>query len=204
MQQGFFSVQQSCPQCKGQGNVITDPCSSCNGMGMVKEEKTLSVKIPAGVDDGDQVRLSGEGESGGPGTTTGDLYVQVRMKKHEIFERHGDDLYCEVPVSFPSLALGGELEVPTLTGRANLKIPAESQTEKVFRLKGKGVKNVRNGNQGNLYCKVVVETPVKLTKQQKELLNKFEFSLKEGGNRHSPRSGSWGDRIKSFFDELVP
>jgi molecular chaperone DnaJ len=204
MQQGFFSVQQTCPQCKGQGKVITDPCSSCQGQGMVREEKTLSVKIPAGVDDGDQVRLSGEGESGGPGSSPGDLYVQVRMESHEIFERNGDDLYCEVPISFTKLALGGDLEVPTLSGRANLKVPTESQTDKVFRLKGKGVRNVRNGNQGDLYCKVVVETPVKLNKEQKSLLQNFEKSLGEGGNRHSPRSSSWSDRIKSFFDELVP
>jgi len=171
---------------------------------MVKEEKKLSVKIPAGVDDGDQVRLSGEGESGGPGASPGDLYVQVRMQKHEIFERQGDDLYCEVPVGFTKMALGGEIEVPTLSGRANLKVPAESQSEKVFRLRGKGVRNVRNGNQGDLYCKVVVETPVKLTREQKSMLKDFETSIADGGNRHSPRSGSWSDRIKSFFDELVP
>ena len=184
--------------------MIKDPCQDCQGQGMVQEEKTLSVKIPAGVDDGDQVRLSGEGESGGPGTTPGDLYVQVRMKKHDIFERNGDDLYCEVPVSLTTMALGGDLEVPTLSGRANLKIPAESQSEKVFRLRGKGVRNVRNGNQGDLYCKVVVETPVKLTREQKDLLKQFEDTLQQGGSRHSPRSGSWADKIKSFFDEIVP
>ena len=203
MQQGFFSVQQACPNCKGQGKVITDPCASCHGQGMVRDEKTLSVKIPAGVDEGDQVRLSGEGESGGPGTTPGDLYVQVRIRKHPIFDRDGDDLYCEVPISFSAMALGGEIEVPTLSGRANLKIPAETQSEKVFRLRGKGVRNVRNGNQGDLYCKIVVEVPVNLTKQQKELLKEFDKSLSEGGNRHSPRSGSWTDKIKSFFDDLV-
>jgi molecular chaperone DnaJ len=197
-------VQQTCPNCKGQGKTITDPCSSCNGQGLVKEEKTLSVKIPAGVDEGDQVRLSGEGESGGPGTTPGDLYVQVKMIRHEIFEREGDNLYCEVPVSYAKVVLGGELEIPTLSGRAKLKIPAESQSEKVFRLRGKGVRNVRSGNQGDLYCKVVVETPVNLTKEQKKLLKSLEKSLAEGGNRHSPRSSSWKDKIKSFFDELVP
>ncbi len=204
MQQGFFSVQQTCPKCKGQGKVISDPCSSCGGRGMVKEEKTLSVKIPAGVDEGDQVRLSGEGESGGPGSTPGDLYVQVRTKKHPIFERDADNLYCEVPVSFITVSLGGELEIPTLSGRASLKIPAESQSEKVFRLRGKGVKNVRSGNQGDLYCKVVVETPVNLTKRQKKLLEEFGKSLEDDSGRHSPRSRSWTGKIKSFFDELVP
>lgn len=204
MQQGFFSVQQTCPHCKGQGQVISDPCTSCSGQGVVKEEKTLSVKIPAGVDEGDQVRLSGEGESAGQGTSPGDLYVQVKIKKHDIFERDGDNLYCEVPISYAKLALGGELEIPTLSGRTKLKIPAESQTERVFRLRGKGVRNVRNGKQGHLDCKVVVETPVNLTKEQKKLLKDFEQNISEGGNRHSPRSSSWTDKIKSFFDEMVP
>ena len=202
-QQGFFSVQQTCPSCQGQGKVISDPCSSCHGRGLVQVEKTLSVKIPAGVDDGDQVRLSGEGESGGPGTVNGDLYVQVRLKKHDIFEREGDDLYCEVPVGFTTMALGGSIEIPTLSGRANLKIPYESQSGRVFRLRDKGVKNVRNGRQGDLYCKVVIETPVNLTKEQKKILAELDKSIKRGGGRHSPRGSSWTDRIKSFFDELV-
>jgi len=170
---------------------------------MVRDEKTLSVKIPAGVDEGDQVRLGGEGESGGPGSRTGDLYVQVRIKPHDLFERDGDNLYCEVPISYPTMALGGSIEVPTLSGRATIKIPAETQTEKLFRLRGKGVRNVRNGNVGDLYCKVTVETPVNLTRKQKDILKQLETVLAEGGDRHSPRSGSWTSRIKSFFDDLV-
>ncbi len=203
MQQGFFSIQQTCPKCRGQGTVITDPCRNCHGQGIVAEEKTLSVKIPAGVDDGDQVRLTGEGERGDSGSKPGDLYVQVQMKKHNIFERNGDHLYCEVPVSFTTIALGGELTIPTLSGRANLKVPAESQSGKIFRLRGKGVRNVRNGNQGDLCCKVVVETPVKLSKAQKDLLKQFDKTLQQDGSKHSPRSGSWSDKIKSFFDEIV-
>ena len=203
MQQGFFSVQQSCPQCRGRGSVITDPCASCKGQGRVRDEKTLSVKIPAGVDEGDQVRLGGEGESNAPGGGAGDLYVQVRIKPHPIFERDADNLYCEVPVSFATMALGGALEIPTLSGRANLKVPAASQSEKIFRLRGKGVRNVRNGNQGDLYCKVVVETPVHLTARQKELIAEFGASIADGGARHAPRSSSWTNKIKTFFDDLV-
>ena len=199
MQQGFFSVQQTCPHCRGQGEIISDPCSSCRGQGVVREEKTLAVKIPGGVDDGDQIRLSEEGEYGGPGVQSGDLYVQVRTLKHEIFERRGNDLYCEMPVTFTTMALGGELDIPTLTGRAKLKIPPESQSDKVFRLGGKGVRNVRNGKLGDLYCKTVVETPVKLTTDQKSLLRKLKHSLEKDAGRHSPRSGSFAERIKSFF-----
>ncbi len=203
MQQGFFSVQQTCRQCRGQGSVITDPCASCKGAGLVRDEKTLSVKIPAGVDEGDQVRLSGEGESGARGVSPGDLYVQVRIKPHPIFLRDGDNLYCEVPVSFACLALGGTLEIPTLSGRANIKMPAESQSEKIFRLRGKGVRNVRNGNQGDLHCKVVVETPVNLTAKQKKMIAEFGESIAAAGGRHAPRSSSWSDKIKTFFDDLV-
>jgi len=202
MQQGFFSVQQTCPQCRGRGDLITDPCASCGGGGLVREEKTLSVKIPAGVDAGDQVRLSGEGEGAAAGPA-GDLYVQVRLARHAIFERDGDNLYCEVPVSFTTMALGGSLEIPTLSGRANLKVPAESQSEKIFRLRGKGVRNVRSGRQGDLYCKVVVETPVNLTAKQKELLKHFDQSLAAADHRHAPRSSSWRNKIKTFFEDLV-
>ena len=203
MQQGFFSVQQTCPTCRGQGTTINDPCPTCHGSGQKQKTKTLSVKVPAGVDDGDQIRLAGEGESGGKGGVAGDLYVVIRLKPHPIFNREGNDLYCEMPVSFSVLTLGGELEVPTLGGRAILKIPAESQTEKVFRLRNKGVKNVRNGVVGDLYCKVSIETPVNLTKQQKERLREFETSINNGGARHSPRSSSWTDKLKSFFDDIV-
>jgi len=203
MQQGFFSVQQTCPHCRGHGSVVTDPCGPCGGRGLVREEKTLSVKIPAGVDEGDEVRLTGEGERDAPGAAPGDLYVQVRIAKHSIFERDGDNLYCEVPVDFAAMALGGALEIPTLSGRANLKVPSESQSEKVFRLRGKGVRNVRSGGYGDLYCKVVVEIPVNLTAKQKELIKTFAKSIAAGGRRHTPRSSSWTEKIKTFFDGLV-
>ncbi len=204
MQQGFFSVQQTCPQCKGDGKIVTDPCGTCHGQGRVRENKKLSVKIPAGVDVGDQIRLSGEGESGGANGINGDLYVSVNLKKHPIFERDGVDLHCSVPISYSTLALGGELEVPTLEGRAKLKIPAGTQSGKLFRLRGKGVKNVRNASFiGDLYCKVHVETPVNLTKKQKELLEELDASIQEGGSKHSPEESSWADKIKSFFDDIV-
>ena len=204
IQQGFFSVQQTCPQCHGKGTIISDPCEDCHGQGRVKENKKLSVKIPAGVDEGDQIRLSGEGESAGSGGVNGDLYVSVSLKKHAIFTREGVDLHCSVPVSYGTLALGGELDVPTLDGRAKLKIPAGTQSGKLFRLRGKGVKNVRNASfVGDLYCEVHVETPVNLTKRQKELLEEFESTLDEGGRKHSPEESSWSDKIKSFFDDIV-
>ncbi|MBX2847618.1 MAG: molecular chaperone DnaJ [Acidiferrobacterales bacterium] len=204
IQQGFFSVQQTCPHCNGKGSQITDPCGDCHGQGRIKENKKLSVKIPAGVDEDDQIRLSGEGESAGAGGVNGDLYVTVSLKKHPIFAREGVDLHCSVPISYATLALGGELEVPTLEGRANLKIPAGTQSGKLFRLRGKGVRNVRNtGHIGDLYCEVQVETPVNLTKRQKELLNELDESLHNGGSKHSPNESSWADKIKSFFDDIV-
>ena len=204
MQQGFFSVQQTCPQCKGDGKMVSDPCTSCQGQGRVRENKKLSVKIPAGVDVGDQIRLSGEGESAGAGGVKGDLYVSISLKKHPIFVREGVDLHCQVPISYTTLALGGEVEVPTLEGRASLKIPIGTQSGKVFRLRAKGVKNVRNSSfVGDLYCKVKVETPVNLTKIQKELLEQLEESIQSGGSKHSPEESSWSDKIKSFFDDIV-
>ncbi len=202
MQQGFFTVQQTCPRCRGKGTLISDPCGTCHGQGRVEEEKTLSVKIPAGVDNGDRIRLSGEGEAGPNGGPAGDLYVEISVAPHAIFSRDGADLACEVPVSFATAALGGELEVPTLDGRVSLKIPAETQTGKVFRLRGKGVKPVRGGSVGDLLCRIEVETPVHLSKEQKELLKKFEASLQEGGSRHSPRQSHWLDAIKRFFDKV--
>ncbi len=204
IQQGFFSVQQTCPQCHGKGTVVTDPCGDCHGQGRIKENKKLSVKIPAGVDEGDQIRLSGEGESAGAGGVNGDLYVSVSLKEHPIFTRDGVDLHCNVPISYTTLALGGELEVPTLEGRAKLKIPAGTQSGKLFRLRGKGVKNVRNaGFVGDLYCEVSVETPVNLTKRQKELLQELDQTIQDGGSKHNPQNSSWSDKIKSFFDDLV-
>jgi molecular chaperone DnaJ len=199
MQQGFFSVQQTCPNCRGSGKVITDPCPDCRGNGRVQKTKTLSVKVPAGVDTGDQIRLAGEGEAGEHGGPAGDLYVQVKLKPHDIFKREDDDLYCEMPVSIATAALGGELVVPTLDGRASIKVPAGTQSEKLFRLKGKGVRNVRSGHVGDLYCRVSIETPVNLTDEQQQLLKQFEESLKQGGSKHSPREQSWLDKIKGFF-----
>jgi molecular chaperone DnaJ len=199
MQQGFFSIQQTCPACRGSGKVIKSPCETCHGQGRIKASKTLSVKVPAGVDEGDQIRLAGEGEAGESGAPAGDLYVQVRLKPHDLFKRDGDDLHCEMPVSFATATLGGDLEIPTLDGRASLKIPPGTQTGKVFRLRGKGVRNVRSHATGDLYCHTSVETPVHLNKRQKELLEEFEASLREGGARHSPREQSWVEKLKSFL-----
>lgn len=203
MQQGFFSLQQTCPHCQGSGTVITDPCQTCRGKGRVQERKTLSVKVPAGVDSGDRIRLAGEGEAGESGGPPGDLYVQVQVKQHPIFQREESNLYCDVPISFVDAALGGELEVPTLTGRVKLKIPSETQTGKMFRMRGKGVKPVRGGPIGDLFCKVTVETPVKLSRKQKDLLEEFSNEVASGGSRHSPQSHSWMDGVKKFFDSLA-
>ncbi|MBR9909695.1 MAG: molecular chaperone DnaJ [Gammaproteobacteria bacterium] len=200
MQQGFFSVQQTCPRCRGRGSVITDPCNTCHGQGRVEETKTLSVKVPPGVDTGDRIRLGGEGEAGPEGGPAGDLYVQVSVKPHEIFERDGKNLYCEVPVSIVDAALGGELDVPTLEGRVKLKVPAETQTGKMFRLRGKGVTPVRGGAAGDLMCRVVVETPVNLSHKQKELLKDFKESMK--GDKNSPKQDSWFEGMKNFFGDM--
>lgn len=197
MQQGFFSVQQTCPNCRGRGTVISNPCRKCHGQGRVEETKTLSVKVPPGVDTGDRIRLAGEGEAGMDGGPPGDLYVQVAVKPHEIFERDGKNLYCEVPIGFVDAALGGELEVPTLDGRVKLKVPPETQTGKLFRLRGKGVTPVRGGAPGDLLCRVVVETPVNLNSKQKELLREFQATMSD--NKNSPRQTSWFEGMKNFF-----
>jgi len=202
MQQGFFSVQQTCPRCRGSGKTVTDPCASCGGSGKARGNKTIAVKVPAGVDNGDRIRLSGEGEPGQNGGPPGDLYVNVVVKPHPIFTREESDLRCEVPIDFATAALGGELEVPTLEGRVVLKIPPETQTGKMFRLRGKGVRSVRGGGVGDLICRVAVETPVNLSKEQKELLENFRDSLSGGGTRHSPRAHSWLDGVKKFFEEM--
>jgi molecular chaperone DnaJ len=202
MQQGFFQVQQTCPNCRGKGKIITDPCTSCHGRGRKEQTKTLSVKVPPGVDTGDRIRLSGEGEAGPDGGPPGDLFVQMQVQSHAIFERDGRNLYCEVPINFAHAALGGELEVPTLEGRVKLKIPAETQTGKLFRLRGKGVKPVRGGATGDLLCRVVVETPIKLNKRQKELLEEFQGTLSDTGTRHSPRQSNWFEGVKNFFDDM--
>ena len=203
MQQGFFSVQQTCPQCRGTGQIISDPCNTCSGQGRVRRKKTISVKIPPGVDNGDRIRLSGEGEAGENNGPAGDLYVHILVKDHPIFERDANDLYCDVPISIATASLGGELEVPTLNGKVKLKIPSETQSGKMFRLRGKGVKSVRSSSTGDLLCRVMVETPVNLNKRQKELLQEFEASLQDNGNRHSPKASSWLDGVKNFFDSMT-
>lgn len=201
-QQGFFSVQQTCPQCHGNGKVITDPCPDCHGQGRIEEHKTLSVKIPAGVDTGDRIRLSGEGEAGLNGGPAGDLYVQLFVKEHELFAREGDNLFCNVPIRFTTAALGGEMEVPTLDGKVTLKIPPETQTGKKFRLRNKGVKSVRSASVGDLVCTVIVETPVNLSTRQRELLEELDQTMSEGGKRHSPKEHSWLDKAKGFIDDV--
>ena len=202
MSQGFFSVQQTCPECRGSGQVIKEPCIECNGQGRVRDHKTISVKVPPGVDTGDRIRLGSEGEPGENGGPAGDLYVNVRVKEHAIFKRDDADLFCDVPIGFVAAAMGGELEVPTLNGKVSLKIPAETQSGKVFRLRGKGVKTVRGSQTGDLLCKAIVETPVNLTQRQKALLQELDVSIQEGGKRHSPKESSWLDGVKSFFEDM--
>jgi len=201
MQQGFFSLQQTCPQCRGSGQIIKDPCPVCHGQGRVEEQKTLSVKVPAGVDNGDRIRLAGEGEAGDRGAPPGDLYVQISVKEHPIFVREDNDLYCEVPISFVTAALGGELEVPTLDGRVKLKIPPETQSGRLFKLRGKGVKSVRGGQVGDLLCRVLIETPVNLNQKQKDLLREFESTM-SGSSTHRPKEHSWLDGVKKFFEDI--
>ncbi len=200
MQQGFFSVQQTCPSCRGKGTIISDPCRDCHGHGRVEETKTLSVKVPPGVDTGDRIRLAGEGEAGADGGPSGDLYVQVSVKDHEFFQRDGKNLYCEVPISIFDACLGGELEVPTLDGRVKLKVPAETQTGKLFRMRGKGVVPVRGGSAGDLMCRVVIETPVNLSKKQKEVLQELKDGMK--GEKNSPKQESWFEGMKNFFGDM--
>ncbi len=202
MQQGFFSIQQTCPHCQGNGSLIKNPCPSCRGSGRVQETKTLSVKVPPGVDTGDRIRLANEGEAGEHGGPSGDLYVQVAVKDHAIFTREDNHLFCEVPISFAKAVLGGELEVPTLDSKVMLKIPAGTQTGKLFRMRGKGVKPVRGGPVGDLLCRVNVETPVNLTERQKEILKELDDSMCAGGATHSPHSSNWMDGVKSFFEGI--
>lgn len=199
MRQGFFSVQQTCPQCKGTGKLIPEPCVACHGVGKTKNNKTLEVKIPAGIDDGMRIRSTGNGEPGTNGGPPGDLYIEIRLKKHTIFERDGDDLHCVVPISFTRAALGGEIEVPTLTGKAAIDIPEGTQAAKQFRLRGKGLKGVRSSYPGDLYCHITVETPVKLTEHQRKLLKELDESLKKGGAKHSPSEEGWAEKLKNFF-----
>lgn len=204
MQNGIFSVQQTCPHCAGTGKTVANPCRTCHGEGRVNDERTLEVRIPAGVDNGDRIRLTGQGEAGPAGTVPGDLYVEVRVREHAIFTREGDDLFCEVPIRFAQATLGADLSVPTLGGEAEVSIPAETQTGKLFRLRGKGVKSVRSGRTGDLLCRVVVETPVKLTATQRELLEAFEATFEgDKAQTHSPRNRSWLDGVKKFWDRVT-
>ncbi len=202
MQQGFFSIQQTCPACKGVGTTITDPCTKCHGRGRVRKIRTLSVKIPGGVDDGDRIRLSGEGEAGRNGGPAGDLYVELQVKPHKIFSRDGANLSCEFPVSVATATLGGEIELPTLSGVVVLKIPAGTQSGKVFRLRGKGVTTVRDPRLGDLFAEIAVETPINLTVEQKRLLEKFDAAIQKGGDKHNPRADGWLDTVKRFFDRI--
>jgi molecular chaperone DnaJ len=199
MSQGFFSIQQTCPTCRGSGKVIPDPCTNCQGAGRIKQNKVLEVSIPAGIDEGQRIRLSGKGEPGMNGGPPGDLYVEIHIRPHDVFQRDGDDLHCEVPIGFPAATLGGEIEVPTLGGKASINVTEGTQTGKTFRLRGKGIKGVRASYPGDLYCHIVVETPVRLTDKQKKLLRELDASLADGGEKHSPRSKSFVDKMKGFF-----
>lgn len=204
IQRGIFAMQQSCPHCAGRGQIVQNPCVTCRGAGRVEETKVLSVKIPAGVDNGDRIRLSGEGEAGPAGTPPGDLYVEVRVREHPIFQRDGDDLHCEVPIRISQAALGDTVRVATLGGEAEIRIPAETQTGKLFRLRGKGVRSVRSRSEGDLYCRVVVETPVNLTADQRKLLEQFESTFTgEDARKHSPKSATFIDGVKGFWDRMT-
>jgi molecular chaperone DnaJ len=199
MRQGFFSVQQTCPHCRGTGKIIPEPCTSCQGQGRVKKQKTLEVKIPAGIDDGMRIRSTGNGEPGTNGGPAGDLYIEIRIKQHEIFERDGDDIHCTVPVGLVTAALGGAIEVPTLNSKVEIELPEGTQHGKTFRLRGKGIKGIRSSYPGDLYCHVTVETPVKLTEYQRKLLKELDDSFNKGGDKHSPNAKSWTDRVKDLF-----
>jgi molecular chaperone DnaJ len=200
--QGFFSIQQTCPHCGGAGATIEKPCRDCGGRGRTRKNKTLSVKIPAGVDTGDRIRLAREGEAGRNGGPPGDLYVDITVQAHPIFSREGQNLSCEVPISFATAVLGGSVEVPTLDGNVVLKVPAETQSGSLFRLRGKGVRSVRDSGVGDLFCRVQVETPVNLTGEQKERLRAFDEAIQGEGSRHSPRARSWFDGVKEFFERM--
>ena len=199
MRQGFFSIQQTCPQCHGSGKIIPEPCPTCHGQGRIKKNKTLEVKIPAGINEGMRIRSSGNGEPGPNGGPNGDLYIEIRMKPHDIFERDGDDLHCTVPIGMTSAALGGTIEVPTLGGKAEIDLPEGTQHGKTFRLRGKGIKGVRSSYPGDLYCHVSIETPIKLTEHQRKLLKELDESFRKAGDRHSPTAKTWSDRVKDLF-----
>ena len=202
IQQGFISLQQPCPHCRGQGTIIKNPCKTCHGRKRIEKLRKVSVKVPAGIDDGNRIRLTGEGEASPNGGPAGDLYIEVHVKPHPLFTREGNDLHCEAPLQFTQAALGSTIEVPTISGRVSIKIPPETQTGATFRLRGKGVKSLRGNRTGDLICKVKVETPVRLSQEQKTLLEKFSQSLAQGGERHNPKAVTWVNRIKQFFHNI--
>jgi molecular chaperone DnaJ len=200
-QQGFFTIERTCPTCHGGGRVIENPCRACGGQGRVRKEKTLSVTIPAGVEDGTRIRLAGEGEAGVRGGGPGDLYIFLAVKPHPIFQRDGANIHCRVPISMPSAALGGSIEVPTIDGdRAKVSIPAGTQTGHQFRLKNKGMSVLRAPSRGDMYVQVVVETPMNLNKRQQELLREFEKASDK--ERTNPESEGFFARVKEFFEDL--
>jgi molecular chaperone DnaJ len=199
LRQGFFSIQQTCPHCHGSGKIIPDPCTACGGAGKLKKQKTLEVKIPAGIAEGMRIRSAGNGEPGTNGGPAGDLYIEIRVRAHEIFERDGDDLHCTVPVGLTTAALGGTIAVPTLGSQAEIELPEGTQHGKTFRLRGKGIKGLRSSYPGDLYCHVLVETPVKLTEHQRKLLKELDESFRKSGDRHSPNAKSWTDKVKDLF-----
>ncbi|TAL21733.1 MAG: molecular chaperone DnaJ [Aquabacterium sp.] len=199
LRQGFFSIQQTCPHCHGSGKIIPEPCTTCSGQGKVKQHKTLEVKIPAGINEGMRIRSAGNGEPGVNNGPPGDLYIEIRIKPHDIFERDGDDLHCTVPISITTASLGGSIQIPTLGGKAEIELPEGTQHGKTFRLRGKGIKGVRSSYPGDLYAHMAVEIPVKLSEHQRKLLKDLEESLKKGGDKHSPNAKSWTDRVKDLF-----
>ena len=199
MRQGFFSIQQVCSQCRGSGKIIPEPCMTCSGAGKIKKQKTLEVKIPAGISEGMRIRSTGNGEPGSNGGPSGDLYIEIRVRQHEIFERDGDDLHCTVPVGLTTAALGGAIEVPTLGSKAEIELPEGTQHGKTFRLRGKGIKGLRSSYPGDLYCHVSVETPVKLSEHQRKLLKELDDSFRKSGDKHSPNAKGWTDRVKDLF-----
>ncbi len=200
MRQGFFSIQQACPHCRGTGKIIPEPCTTCSGAGKMKKQKTLEVKIPGGINEGMRIRSTGNGEPGTNGGPAGDLYIEIRVKQHELFERDGDDLHCTAPVGLTTAALGGAIEVPTLGGgKAEIELPEGTQHGKTFRLRGKGIKGLRASYPGDLYCHVTVETPVKLTEHQRKLMKELDESFRKSGERHSPNAKTWTDRVKDLF-----
>ena len=202
VQQGFFTLQQTCPVCRGTGQTIPHPCVDCNGSGRIQKNRTISIKIPSGVDNDDRIRLSNEGEAGINGGPSGDLYVDITVREHSIFTREGSNLFCNFPTSYSTAVLGGVVKVPTIDGAVNLTIPSETQSGKVFRLRGKGITSYRDTRVGDLYCKLQIETPVNLNSKQKSLLKQFEESINTSSKNHRPHKSSWKKSVKQFFDRL--